>query len=305
MDLPEAFRDKVERVFGDQGREWLGRLPEALDSCTRRWHLLDCRLARGLSLNLVCAARSPDHGEVVLKIGVPDAELFTEMKALALYGGRHICACLDRDEALGAMLLARIVPGDQLTALRDHHERLAAAASLITALPIRAPAGSHGFPSFSDWVSRAFRRARAENRVDKRMLALIDTADVWFAELAALERPQMLLHGDLHHWNMLRDAQGQWKAIDPKGVIGAPFMEAARFMQNELSLAPPSDQMGRLEEMTGLFSRRLGEARRTVARFAFVEKVLSTCWSFEDNAPPDQLAADVRQCELNLQQGSR
>ena len=33
--------------------------------------------------------------------------------------------------------------------------------------------------------------------------------------------PQMLLHGDLHHWNILSDADRGWMAIDPKGVIGA------------------------------------------------------------------------------------
>ena len=46
--------------------------------------------------------------------------------------------------------------------------------------------------------------------------------------------PQILLHGDLHHWNILSDADRGWMAIDPKGVIGASCLDVGRFINNAM-----------------------------------------------------------------------
>ena len=68
----------------------------------------------------------------------------------------------------------------------------------------------------------------------------------------------MVLHGDLHHENMLFDAQAGWIVIDPKGVIGKPCLEMGRYLLNYL---PPSMPMEHREEMVrdrvATFSDRL------------------------------------------------
>ncbi|HLO99736.1 MAG TPA: aminoglycoside phosphotransferase family protein [Fimbriimonas sp.] len=44
---------------------------------------------------------------------------------------------------------------------------------------------------------------------------------------------EVFLHGDLHHWNILKHADG-WKVIDAKGLFGDPAYEAAAFIMNPL-----------------------------------------------------------------------
>ena len=43
----------------------------------------------------------------------------------------------------------------------------------------------------------------------------------------------MLLHGDLHHENIMHGPRG-WLAIDPKGVLGDPGFDAANMFYNPL-----------------------------------------------------------------------
>lgn len=245
MHLPRAFREKVRRVFGDKGRAWLAQLPQTLALCQDRWRLTNVHPSGELSYNLICFAESPAYGAVVLKIGVPHAELFIEMKALSLFAGRGVCACYDADVELGALLLERIVPGSDLTGIGNSEERYRIAASLMAALPV-ALRGDNGFPSYADWLSRAFTRLRAENKAGSELLSLVDIAERFFQEIDTPDRPRLLLHGDLHHKNILQDRHGGWKAIDP------------------------------------IFAEHLGERKPLLAKCALVDQVLSTCWSVEE-----------------------
>lgn len=299
MHLPPAFTAQIERIFGDRGQAWLAQLPQILARCQERWNLTDPSPAGSLSYNLVCFAESPVYGSVVLKIGVPNPELLTEKKALSLFAGRPVCACHDADEALGALLLERIMPGADLTSIQSREERFSIAAGVIATLA--APvADGHGFPSYADWIGRAFTRVRQENRAGPDLLALVDMAEHLFHEMETDGRPRVLLHGDLHHKNILQGRDGLWKAIDPKGVTGPSFLEAGRFMINEFWMGAREDRFDRFDQMTAIFARRLGESKRLLAGCAFVERVLATCWSVEENMAPDELQAAVEECAALL-----
>ncbi len=293
MDLPRGLQDRVLRIFGREGREWLARLPELLDACREKWKLSRCTLSGDLSMNLVCFAISSDFGPVVLKVGVLHPEYFTEVRALQLYGGSHICQCYDHDADLGAMLLERMVPGHTLaTCCTTASERISVAADLGAAL--LRPIEHDALPLVSDLARRAFRRLRRENRAGPRMLSLADVAEPLFREIDG--RGRVLLHGDLHHHNILKSGD-TWKAIDPKGQIGPPAMQVARFVINELDRTRPSEWGTCLDEMTAVFGARLGVPEGEVALCAFLDRVLSTTWTFEEHGDSDR-ADDLDQAEF-------
>jgi streptomycin 6-kinase len=54
---------------------------------------------------------------------------------------------------------------------------------------------------------------------------LLEEAETLFAELNASMAEPFLLHGDLHHENILAAEREPWLAIDPKGVVGEPARE--------------------------------------------------------------------------------
>jgi streptomycin 6-kinase len=281
MKLPAYFIEKIRQAFGEKGEKWLENLPQIYTKSIKKWSLTNCSLAGDLSHNLIVFAMSPEYGSVALKIGVPHDDLFTEMRALVLYEGRNICRCYDVDKELGAILIERISPGVNLKSEKNHSTRIKIASEVIANLAIPVEE-DHNLPSYAYWLNKAFSRAREENKVSQKMLSLIDMAERMYCEIEASDRPKILLHGDLHHFNILLDQNGDWKAIDPKGVIGQACMDCARFMENQLDMVPYEEQEKYLDEMITVFSTTFKEPKQMIATCLFIDYVLSTCWTFED-----------------------
>ena len=119
MNLPAGFVEKVHRVFGEEGRAWLPHLPAIAASCRARWRLPEGVPCASMSMNYIEFTTMPEGDPIALKIGVPHAELFTEMEALRLYAGRAAVRLIDADRSLGALLLQRVMPGTPLWEIED------------------------------------------------------------------------------------------------------------------------------------------------------------------------------------------
>lgn len=283
MKLSPSFIDTIHRVFGDDGRAWLPRLPGILNQCRVKWGLSEGVPSPSMSLNYLELTTMASGEPVALKVGVPNDELFTEMEALKLYNGRRAVRLLGADRDLGALLLQRLQPGTLLWQLEDNVQESRIAASIMRDLHVPPPA-THGMPAFARWVRRAFTLTRIEWDPDERMPRdLIDKAERAFDEIERTAPRTVVLHGDLHHENILYDERSGWTAIDPKGAIGAPILEVGRFLQNQLPAdLTPERREARVCERIEILSAELGYAPEAVAASGLVDCVLSHCWSFED-----------------------
>ena len=72
--------------------------------------------------------------------------------------------------------------------------------------------------------------------------ALLDPAQRIYADLVRRSAMPALLHGDLHHYNVLSDRARGWCAIDPKGVVGELEYELGAALRN------PIDRPGLVRE---------------------------------------------------------
>src|SRR5512139_1945461 len=110
MDLPPAFVTNVAGAWPVAGPAFLARLPRLIEECEARWNL---RVLPpfALSYNYVAPVILSDDSEGVLKLGVPNPELTTEIEALRLYAGRGAVRLIDADPDLGALLMERVRPG--------------------------------------------------------------------------------------------------------------------------------------------------------------------------------------------------
>lgn len=283
-ELPGDFKKSVLRIFGDSGRDWIPRFPGILEQCRERWRLILGAPVEDLSINYVTFAVTETGEEVVLKVGVPHREMETEIEALRIYDGKRMVRCLDADLRLGAMLLKRITPGRMLKDLRDNRQEAKIAAGLMRELPVPEPA-KHSLPAFAQWTERAFRRARGACGPGGSPLPveLLDQAEQVFRGIQDSSRKAALLHGDLHHENILYDEERGWTAIDPKGVIGDPCLEVGRYLHNQL----PGDmslreKKRRIDERVEILSSELGESEQRIRSCGFVDLVLALCWSVEE-----------------------
>jgi streptomycin 6-kinase len=65
----------------------------------------------------------------------------------------------------------------------------------------------------------------------------VSTARTLFASLSFAETT--LLHGDYHHYNVLRSGDG-YVAIDPKPLVGEPEFDVPPFLWNPIGKVPPT-----------------------------------------------------------------
>jgi streptomycin 6-kinase len=105
------------------------------------------------------------------------------------------------------------------------------------------------------------------------------------SRLLSTPREVDVLHGDVHHGNILDFGNRGWLAIDPKGLVGERGFEYANIFCNpdhETATSPKN------------FARRLdviGEAagldRTRLLQWILAWSGLSAAWSFDERTPPD------------------
>lgn len=228
MDLPLRVVAAINKSFPDTGNAWLERYPKYLAHLLERWQLtIEGRAETGWPTNVVYFVANQKGGPMVLKLGHPHPESTTER--LVLNAANHqdlpIATLIDSDSDGNALLLKRIVPGTLLRESIRNGDDIRAALNLHQQLP---RAAIKGLPRYETWMAKAFTEYRAGTEAKADFLAKLTKAEELFASLS---QKDFLLHGDLHHENILKGPTG-WVAIDPKGVIGPKEMELRRFFHN-------------------------------------------------------------------------
>ena len=292
MDIPQKLVENAERVFGDRARAWLPGLPGVAAACRDRWDLAEGIPAPHMSMNYIELTTTAEDCPVALKIGVPHDDLYTEMEALRAYDGQAAVGFIDSDHDLGAILMDRVQPGTMLFQSGcDDAEQTRLAGAIMRELPVTVPQ-EHGMPHLTDQVAKAFTRNRTTPELAGTMPEeLMQTAEDLLRQLLTDEPTHYLLHGDLHHENILLDEQRGWLAIDPKGVIGPRAYQPARFLNNRL----PEGSSEKHADMTRLrldiLSEILDCPSATLAAAAFLDRILGTSWSLEDEGTFDMAPA--------------
>ncbi|WP_235825126.1 aminoglycoside phosphotransferase family protein [Agromyces badenianii] len=96
-------------------------------------------------------------------------------------------------------------------------------------------------------------------------------------------REPVVLHGDLHHGNVLDFGERGWLAIDPKGLTGEAAFDYCNVLCNpshERALRP-----GRLERQFGVVVDATGVERARLARWLVAWCALSSTWFAIDDDP--------------------
>jgi len=281
QQVPDGFSQKVIHVHGEAGAGWLSRLPETIAECERRWSLKVLPPFASLSYNYVAPVLCADGTDAVLRMGVPHHEFTTEMEVLRLYDGTGMVKLLAGDVDLGAMLLERLKPGTLLSGLADDEQATSIAAQVMRQL-CRPPPSEHQFPTVSHWASGLENlRERFAGTTGPISAPLVEKAEKLFSELIGAMGAPVLLHGDLHHDNILSAVRKPWLAIDPKGVVGEAEYEVGAFVRNRLLLGPKPEML--LARRVDQFADELGFDRERIVGWSLAQAVLSAWWSFEDS----------------------
>ena len=136
--------------------------------------------------------------------------------------------------------------------------------------PVR---GEHAFDEISthegglEWLQR---QLDGSGPVPK---PLVVRAEGMLREMLEERNEPVLLHGDLHPWNIISAEEQRWLAIDPKGVVGDPAYELGPFIY---SMRLPPDQPARvIARRRDQLAEQLGFDRGRVANVVFMRAVLA------------------------------
>lgn len=279
---------KIAEIYGQSGLEWLERLPGILSSCADKWSLTLLPPFDNISYNYVVPAIQAGGRDVVLKASVviagePDKEFVAEHDALCLYDGQGMVRLLDADLKAGVILLERLIPGTTLKTLADADEATQIAAELMGELWKPVPV-AHTFPTVADWATGLQRlRPHFQGGCGPFPERLLDKAERLFNELIDSMDEAVLLHGDLHHENILMSQRSPWLGIDPKGVIGEPAYETGAFLRNLPIAFNDIQARSSLARAVDQLSDHLILNKQRIVYWGFAQAVLSAWWSFEDH----------------------
>ncbi len=282
--IPEHFARTIVEVWEQEGADWLRRLPATIDEYARRWDLVVGPPFEPLSYNYVAPALRANTHDVVLKLGVPRDEVLSEIQALLIYDGHGIVQLLEADVEQCVILLERLKPGTLLASLSDDEQATSIAGSVMRQLWRPAPP-EHQFKSVADWfVGLDELRQEFGGGTGPFDARLVAEAEAAASELLASTTEPMLLHGDLHHYNILAAERQPWLAIDPKGIVGDPAYELGAFLYNALPDELGADDLRRiLARRVDQLAEELALDRRRILGWGVAQAVLSGWWSYEDH----------------------
>jgi streptomycin 6-kinase len=277
--VPYAFCKKITACFGEKGTQWLMHLDDTVHTYEENWSLYIGEPISNLSYNYVLRAQIHGGTPVILKLGIPGHEFNNEVQTLQIYDGKGCARLLQVDAAGGAMLLECLEPGVMLREEKDERTALLHYAEVWKAL--RRPLPSHMLvPKVADWMKGLDRFLQNQTGDATILVELVYKAKMFFGEIISSE-PEELLHGDLHHQNILYTNEG-WKAIDPKGLAGSRYFDVTSFLVNELK--DVSNAKAVLNDRVSMLSEELQLNRERILKAGFAMAILYTCWSVEEDS---------------------
>jgi streptomycin 6-kinase len=252
-------------------------LERRIDDRIDAWRIDVERMAETEGSILVFGQR--DDQSIVLKIIRNQGDEWHSGNILSAFDGNGIVRVLD--SVGGAVLLERLNPGSSLVSMALNgadDEATAILADVVGRMSPRTPASTT--PTVQEWADGFARHAASGGGQIPR--PLFEAAQRVYSQLCASQSRPRLLHGDLHHYNVLLDSQRGWLAIDPKGVIGEPEYELGAALRNPYERSELFTNPVTIRRRVDGFARTLRLDAERILAWAFAQAVLSCIWAVED-----------------------
>ena len=272
MIFTEIQKDKIISKWGEN---IYNRAVGIIDIYTEEWQLEKLKLIEHFSTSILFTCLSEKYGQCVLKIKCDNNySLDSEICVLRSFNGRGYCRVYEFSSDDKICLLERILPGDTLYNFNeisqnerinffgDLYERLYVSATEISDLSM--------FPSYLNCLEKSEIVVTQRNDCQD-IISHIKKAKEIILFVNSIYNRKILIHGDLHHRNILKNQNGGYTAIDPKGVADNPVFDVSKFILYEFGYQLAGKP---IEEMLGfinLLSRRLHIPTETLTNCLYVE----------------------------------
>lgn len=234
-------------------------------------------ITAGASSSLILPVRR-DGAPAILKVAV-DAEEKRGGAVMAYYAGGGAAEVLAHDDQ--AVLLERLDGPRSLVEMAHGGEDEAACRILCeTAARLQAPRPGplpQALIHLEPWFAALWPRAEADGGFFAKAARIA-------RELLARDQAHVVLHGDIHHGNVLDGGDRGWGAIDPKGLIGPRGYDYANMICNPDAHTARRHFNRRLE----IVSQMSEQSREDVLKWLAAYTGLSASWTLSVAGDPWQ-----------------
>lgn len=242
----------------------------------------------------ICFAETEEYGNVVLKINKNADALISEYHALLDFAGDRCCRVYEFSEEEGFLLEEQIIPGSTLREGKSFHRRMDEFARLfLSTHPILS---DRKYKTYLQWIQSAAKFCESHHKENNFMdfLPIFGEAKIVtrLAESLYEKYNSVLLHGDLHHDNIVKKPTGIYCMIDPKGVIGPSVFDVGRFLLNEIDCATEAGKKEHITKAIQILGEELSFSIEELLQVLYIEAWLACVWDLEDGNSPE----DYKKC---------
>lgn len=272
---------EVQGIVARFGQSFYDQLLPCIAHYAEAWSLTNFKFIPSYSANIVFQCHSQQFGAAVLKIArASGLEFRTELQALEEFNGKGVCRLFRYDVDHAVMLLQQVQPGQPLRQLASLEQRLDVFCSVYRSLH-SASAVKHRYPTYMDWVDRITEFMSGQAQYQELYQHMKQAQDLC-AQVTAIYPGTMLLHGDLHHDNILLGSDGQYVVIDPKGVIGDAVFDIPRFILNEFEDKVTPALQHKINSIIVYLAEALNVPQPIIRKLLYIETTMGACWYVED-----------------------
>jgi streptomycin 6-kinase len=191
--------------------------------------------------------------------------------------------------------MERIVPAHTLYESAPRNERIKIAGEIFKGLH-KTDLPDRTFPTYTEWFEAG--KEGTKNREDcEELYQYLDSAERMLTDICKKYSRNLLLHGDLHHENILKNENGGYTVIDPKGVIGDPVFDLSRFILDEFRDDLTSEPKDVVIDFVQKLGDRVGIPCEILLGCLYIETVI---WLFREELANGESLEECRQLITNM-----
>jgi len=250
-----------------------------LDQCQKSWDLTHITFLTKTHSSYLYRAIYNGKSKVILKIFKPSSDEAKLPNSLEFFDKKYIAKLIQYSNK--AALIEQAIPGKSLVEieLSDPMESAKTFTKICTSL-YKTDSYKENYRRVVDLYKDFDLFLRRENKQVPDQIIL--KAKELFIELVYSQNNTKFLHGDLHHYNILKDKKRGWVVIDPKGIIGELEYEVGPFLRNPVDNPQSFLDENIFRERLNYICANLNLNKERVLTWLFVQLILAISYKIQN-----------------------
>lgn len=279
----------MKEIYGDRGDSWLQQLESQVMNLCVKQNLRFLSAIPNLTYNFVGLVEFIENKQTaILKIALEKTNIENEVNCLRCFTF-GVPKVYWYDEKEHAMLIEHLQPGYPLKKLVIEGNDDLATRILCTEI-LNLQRNQQQKTHFKPISLLAETLTILDGCIDRFLLS---KAKKLFEELTKSTKQDVVLHGDLHHDNVLASQDG-WKAIDPHGYIGDPVFEVGSIIFNPYDCFPTYTSLSEIiHRRFAIMIEALPFDSQRIKAWLFCKTILSLSWTLEDHGKINEKELEI------------